>query len=277
MQLFLFLLLQASAHQAGVQAYNEHRYADAVQNLSEALKIETPGSAAYRESALMLGESLYFQTKFAEAVPWLEKAADGGAQMLVAEFMLGNACLRAHQNEQAVKAFATLFEVKPESAAAHVLTAEMMLREQMAPGAETEGRRALEIDAHIPQAHFLLGETALARGDAADAVHEFQQEIAINPNFPMAYYRLGEAYSRQSAWDDAISALERSIWLNPNHSGAYTILGKAYLNHGDLDDAEAALRHAMKMDPRNTETRSLLGETLVRAGKTEEAKKVLAR
>ena len=80
----LLLFLQASAYQTGVQAYSEHRYA--------------------------------------EAIPWFEKAAAGGSQALVAEFMLGNACLQAHQDGKALRAFAALFQVAPDSAAAHLLT-----------------------------------------------------------------------------------------------------------------------------------------------------------
>lgn len=217
---WLLLFLQAGAYQAGMQAYTEHR--------------------------------------FAEAIPLLEKAAAGGPQALVARYMLGNACLQAHQGEKAGQAFAALFQVAPDSAAAHLLTAGMMLRAQMTAGAALEAGRALEIDARIPQAHYILGSAALARGDGGKAIAEFQQEIASNPSFSMAYYRLGEAYEYRGSWDDAISALQRSIWLNPNHSGPYALIGKAYHQRGDLDDAQGALRHALQMDAPDQSIRQLL-------------------
>jgi tetratricopeptide (TPR) repeat protein len=218
----LLLFLQASAYQSGVQAYSEHRYAD--------------------------------------AIPFFEKAAAGGSQALVAQFMLGSACLQVHQDERAVRIFAALFQVGPDAAAARLLTAGMMLRAQM-PDTATEARRALEIDPHIPQAHFILGEAALSQGDDGTAVDEFRKEIAGNPSFFMAYYRLGAAYENRGAWDDAISALERSIWLNPNHSGPYALIGKAYLHRGKLDDAAGALRHALKMNPQDQTIQQLLDQT----------------
>jgi tetratricopeptide (TPR) repeat protein len=174
--------------------------------------------------------------------------------------MLGNACLQVHRDEQAVRTFAALFQVGSDSAAAHLLTAGMMLRAKLPPGAATEAGRALEIDPHIPQAHFILGEAALSQGDDAKAVAEFLKEIASNPSFFMAYYRLGAAYENRSAWDDAISALQRSIWLNPNHIGPYTSIGKAYLKRGDLDDAEGALRHAFQMSPQDQTIQQLLDQ-----------------
>ncbi|MGA3039374.1 MAG: tetratricopeptide repeat protein [Bryobacteraceae bacterium] len=220
MGLLLLFFLQASAYQAGVQAYTERRYT--------------------------------------EAIPLFEKAAAGGPQALVAEYMLGNACLQVHLDEKAVQAFATLFQVAPDSAAARLAAAGMMLRAQMPAGAAMEAARALEIDPHIPQAHYILGEAALSKGEGDKAVAEFRKEIAADPSFFMAYYRLGAAYENRAAWDDAISALERSIWLNPNHSGPYTLIGKAYLKRGDLDDAEGALRHALQMDPQDPAIRQLL-------------------
>src|SRR5450755_518451 len=220
----MLLFLQASPYQTGVQAYSEHRYA--------------------------------------EAIPWFEKAAAAGPQALVAQYMLGNACVQAHEDEKAVQAFAMLFQVAPDSAAAHLLTAGMMLRAQAAaaPAAEKEAARALEIDPHIPQAHYILGGVALAHGDDAKALAELQQEIALNPGFALAYYRLGDAYEHRGAWDDAISALQRSIWLNPNHSGPYALIGKAYLKRGDVDDAAGALRHAVQMDPLDRGTRQLFDQ-----------------
>ena len=115
----LLLFLQVSAYQSGVQAYSEHRFAD--------------------------------------AIPFFEKAAAGGSQALVAQFMLGNACLQAHQNDRAVQAFAKLMQAAPDSAAAHLVTAGMMLRAKMPQDAATEAGRALVLDPHIPQAHYILG------------------------------------------------------------------------------------------------------------------------
>jgi len=273
----LVLMFQVGAHQAAVEAFNQHRYADAAQQFGEALKSEAAGSAQYQESAFLLGESLYLQKKFTDAVPWFEKAAAGGPRALAAQYMLGNTHLQGGEEEKALQAFASVFEVQPGSAAARLLTAEMMLREQMTTGAEREARRALEADARLPQAHFILGEMALARGDTALAIGELQKEIELNPDFAMAYYRLGDAYLRRSAWDEAVSWLERSIWLNPNFTGPYVLLGNAYLHRGDLDDAERALRHALEMDPRNQSAHHLLGQTLVRAGKAEEGKKELSQ
>jgi tetratricopeptide (TPR) repeat protein len=243
-----------------MEAYRQHRYAAAVEQFAAALKTEAPGSAEYQESVFLTGESLYLEKKFTEAMPWFEKVANG-SRALVAQFMLGNASIQAHLDAQALRAFAAVFQVAPDSAAAQLLTAEMLLRQQALREAAMAAQRALEADARLPQAHMILGEVALARGDAARAIGEFRQEIAINPSLAMAHYRLGGAYIQRAAWDDAVPALERAIWMNPNHDGPYLLLGEAYLHRGDLDDAERSLRRVLRRDPQDTAARQLLEET----------------
>ncbi|HUO31078.1 MAG TPA: tetratricopeptide repeat protein [Bryobacteraceae bacterium] len=217
--LFLFFL-QASAYQAGMQAYTAHR--------------------------------------FAEAIPWFEKAAASGPDALVAEFMLGNACLQTHAGDQAVQAYAAVFDAGKDSSAAHLITALMMLRAGMTADAAAQAGLAIKADARIPQAHYLLGEAALAQRDYSQAIAEFQKEITRDPVFFMPYYRLGAAYENRGGWDDALATLQRAIWLNPNHNGPYVLIGTAYLERGDVDDARVAWQHAAQMDPHDQTVRRWL-------------------
>ena len=158
----LALLLEISAlHQAALVAYKQHKFAEAVSQFTEALKTEEPNSAEYEESVLLLGQSLYLQSKYADAIPWLEKAVSGKTPTPEADYMLGNACILMRQSEKAVKAFAQLFQVGADSAAAHLTTARMMMHQDLPDDAVKQAKAALQIDPHIPEAHFLLGEVAI--------------------------------------------------------------------------------------------------------------------
>jgi len=274
----LGLLLQLGvAHQSAMSAYKQHRFPEAVAGFQEALKSEEPGSAAYEESVLLLGQSLYLQSKYSDSIPWLEKAASAKSPTPEAAYMLGNACMLTRQNDCAVKAFARLFQVRADSGAAHLATARMMMRENLDDDAAVQAKAALELDARIPEAHFLLGEVAIFHGELDSAIAELKAEIAINPVYAMAHYRLGDAYSRSENWDEAMAPLERSIWLNPNYSGPYILLGKGYLKRKELANAEGVLRHALRLDPQNVSAHYLLGQTLAQEGKSEQAEKEFAR
>ena len=278
MWLALVLLLDIGAtHQAALAAYKQHKFAEAVSQFTEALKSEEPDSAEYQESVLLLGQSLYLQSKYADSIPWLEKAVSGKAPTPEAAYMLGNACILTRQSEKAVKAFAQLFQVGADSAAARVTTARMMMHQDLADDAAKQARAALLIDPHIPEAHFILGEVAIFQADIDGAVSELKKELEINPGSSMAYYRLGDAYTRTENWDLAMAPLERSIWLNANFSGPYILLGKAYFKRKELANAEGVLRHALRLDPQNLSAHYLLGQTLTQDGKQDEGQKEFAR
>jgi len=278
MWLVLFLLLDVSpTHQAALTAYKEHKFSDAVTQFTEALKAEDPASAQYAESVLLLGQSLYLQSKYADAIPWLEKAVAAKGSTPEVAFMLGNAYIFTQQSDKAVKAFAKLFQVEPGSAAARLTTARMMMHQDLPNEAAKQAKAALDIDPKLAGAHFLLGEVAIYQADMETAIVELKKEIEINPTNAMAHYRLGDAYTRQERWEDAQAPLERAVWLNPNYSGPFILLGKAYLKQKELANAEGVLRHALRLDPQNPNAHYILGQTLLQDGKTEDAQKEMAR
>lgn len=265
------------SHLQGIVQFNLREYAGAAEAFRRALKSEPEGSAAHRESLQFLARSLYLSGRVQDAIPWLEKsrgAASGSVEIL---YMLGNGYIQAIKPEQARASFAELFGAPAESAAAHLLTAQMMVRQELEDLAEKELSTALRIDPAIPGAHFLLGELAIYRAQIDRAVEELQKELAVNPNFASAYYRLGDAYTRREQWDMAIPYLQRSVWLNPIYSGPYILLGKAYLKKRQLANAEGVLRKALQMDPQNSSAHYLLGQVLQQSGRMEEGRQELRR
>jgi tetratricopeptide (TPR) repeat protein len=278
MWVVLLLLMDAGAtHQAALAAYKQHKFAEAVAQFTEALKTENPGSVEYGESVLLLGQSLYLESKYAESIPWLEKATAAKGTTPEAAYMLGNAFILTQQSEKAVRAFAQLFQVGADSAAAHLTTAQMLMHQDLATDAALQAKKALEIDPKIPGAYFILGEVAIYQADIEGAVADLKKEIEINPTFARAHYRLGDAYTREERWEDAQGPLERAVWLDPNYSGPYILLGKAYLKQKQLANAEGVLRHALQLDPQNPTAHYILGQALMQDGKVEDGKKELAR
>jgi tetratricopeptide (TPR) repeat protein len=267
----------AVAHALGVLAYRQHDYPKAIDALRRAVAGEAPSSEPWRQSIFFLGQSCYLAARLGEAIPWLEKAAAADVRSSETYFMLGNAYIQQRDSAKAVAAWAKLFGVAPGSAAAHLLTAQMMIKLEFEDLAGAELRRALEMDPRLPQAHYLLGELAVYRGEIDAGIAEFTKELAIDPNYAMAYFKMGDAYTRREEWEPAIRYLQRSIWLNPDFSGPYILLGKAYQKTGELSNAEGMLRQAIKLDPQNWSAHYLLGQTLIKAGRAEEGRKLLER
>jgi tetratricopeptide (TPR) repeat protein len=261
------------AHQHGVELYKQQKYPEAVTVLQDAIKQETPASDAYKESALLIGQSYFMMAQAPKAIPWLEKVTTVNE----ANYMLGYAYLQNKQQEQSEAAFARLFGVKPDSAQGHLMAAQMMIKQEYELYAEGEARKALALDPKLPGAHFVLGEMAIYAGKLDEGLADLNDEIAVNPGFSMAWYRRGDIRTRQENWSAAIPDLQRAVWLNPDFSGPYILLGKCYFKTGSLSNAEGILRRALKIDPQNSSATYLLGKTLIGEGKNEEGRALLEK
>jgi tetratricopeptide (TPR) repeat protein len=265
------------AHLRGVIASRLRDHPAAIAAFREAIANEPPGSIALRESLLLLGQSYFLSARIPDALPVLERAASEGVRTNELFYMLGIGYIQNRQPDGARRAVASLFGVGSDTAAAHLLTAQMMLRHEFEDFAMKQVQQALELDPRLAGAHYLLGQIAVYRGDIDRALEEFRLELAVNPNYSMAYYKMGDAWTRREEWERAIPFLQRAVWLNPDFSGPYILLGKSYLKKTDYINAEGMLRQAIRIDPQNYSAHYLLGQTLIEAGKAEEGRRMLER
>ncbi len=125
-----------SDHQLALRQYAAKDYKGAAESFQKAIASEAAGSPAYRESALLLGQSLYLLGRYVEAIAALKGAPHTGETL----YMLGNSALKTRDLKSGVTYFAEMFGVPPESSAAHLLTAQLMLRQELTDEAEAEAK-----------------------------------------------------------------------------------------------------------------------------------------
>jgi cytochrome c-type biogenesis protein CcmH/NrfG len=260
----------------GVAHYHADDHQRAIAQLAPLRDRFPADSTARRETIQVLGLCYYLTGKFADAIPLLEDTRQWAVDHLELNRILGLAYIQTRQPDAARAAFARTYRLPPESAAAHLVAAQMMIRLEMEAQAESELKRALEKDARIPRAHYLLGQIALFRGRLDEAIALSERELAINPGDAMTFYQLGDAFLRASKIDEAAAALQKSLWLNPYYSGPYILLGRIYLKKGQPATAEGMLRSAIQHDPNNRSAHYLLAQLLQQTGRLEEAKKEFA-
>lgn len=263
-------------HLLGVAYYRADKHVRAIDVLAPIARLLPDGSVERREAVQVLGLSYYLTGRLAEALPLLEETTTWAGDNMELAQVMGMAYIQTQQPDAARRSLARAFGVDPESPAARLLAAQMMVRVELFAMADAELRQALAADPRLPHAHFLLGQNAVFRHRLDEGIAHFEQELAINPANAMALYRLGEAWSRKPDWDRAIPPLQRSLWINPFYSGPYIVLGQAYLATGQPQTAEGMLRRAIEYDPNNRTGRYLLGQALQRLGRIEEAQQQFA-
>jgi tetratricopeptide (TPR) repeat protein len=260
----------------GVAYYHANDPARAIETLTGVLASLPRESPERREAVQVLGLSHYLAGHLAEAIPFLEETEAVAPGDIKLGYALGTAYVQTRQPAKARDAFARTFGVTPGSAAAHLLTAQMMIRFELEDLAQAELRLALDREPRLPEAHYLLGQIAIFRSRLDEGLALMRQELAINPAHAMALYRIGEIESRRLEWEPAIAALQQSIWINPYYSGPYILLGRAYAKTNRSAAAEDMLRRAIQYDPNNKSAHYLLAQLLQQAGRLEEAKKEFA-
>jgi tetratricopeptide (TPR) repeat protein len=250
--------------------------APAIATLEPVVSRLAPESTERREAVQILGQAHYLSGHLVEAIPYLEEARRAQPLDPKLSYALGTAYAQTRAPAKAREAFARVFHLEPESAAAYLLSGQMMNRLELEDLAESELREAIRRDPRLPEAHYLLAQIAIFRSRLDEGLALLRKELAINPAHAMSLYRVGDVYSRQQKWPEAIDALQQSIWMNPYFSGPYILLGKAYSRTGQPGPAEDMLRHAIEYDPNNKSAHYLLGQLLQQTGRPEEAKREFA-
>ena len=259
-------------HELGVAYYKKGDYIEALRSLDKAVEANPRDD----EAVQLLGLSYYLSGQPSKAIPLLERVQGWYPRANVdASYILGICYIQTRDYPGARRAFAKMFDVRPDSAASYLFTARMLLRQEFDPIAEEYAQKAVELDAKLPLAHFLLGELYIYKSRIPEAIAEFQKELAINPGHAESYYKLADAYSRIQRFDDAERLLQRSIWLDRTSTGPYILMGKVLEKKGESELAIRALERAAAMDPNNSITHHLLGQAYRDLGKDEDATREL--
>src|SRR4051794_20788231 len=104
------------------------------------------GAAERDAAAESEGLRLFSRGDYGRAVTFLEKASSADRHRPDLARALGLCYLRLHNSDGARTAFARLFVVAPESAKARLLTAKMMIGEELEDMAEPELRSAIKLE-----------------------------------------------------------------------------------------------------------------------------------
>ena len=252
----------------GKAYYEKQEYEQAANHFELALK-QDPNDP---ESTQLLGIAYDLLGHLQQAIPYLEKVQSWMPNPdPTGSYILGKAFLDTRQFDKARGAFAKMFSVPPDGAAAHLLLAKMMMREQFEEQAVPELEKAIQLDPKLPMSHFILGEVYLFKSNVQGALDEFHQELALDPMSWLTYWRMGDAYSRLEKWDEAERALKQSIWLDQTFTGPYILLGKVEMKKGELRLAAGFLQHALSMDPNNYYAHYLLGTVFKQEGDMKDA------
>jgi tetratricopeptide (TPR) repeat protein len=261
-------------HELGLAYYRKGDFADAQSAFANALD-ENPED---REVIQLRGLTLYQLGRPAEAIPYLQQVQSWiGSASVDSNYVLGLCYIHTQKYDEARQSFAKMYGVLPNSAAAYLFLARMLLRQEYDSVAEQNARQAATMDPKLPLVHFLLGEFYLYKSNVEKAIEEFELEQRLNPAYAGTYDRLGDSYSRIGKYDDAERALQRAILLDATATGPYILMGKVLIKKKDFSSATTYLQKALRMDPSNYISHHLMGDAYRGLGRAADAERELKK
>jgi serine/threonine-protein kinase len=142
-------------------------------------------------------------------------------------------------------------------------------------GAETELKRAIELNPNYAEAHHMYSHYLVNVGQTRQSLAESSRALEIDPHDVLLNVHLGwnYLYARQS--DQAIDQMRKAIEMDPDFFRAHLFLGRAYEQKGMYKEALAAYERAIELEAKRGETVVMLGHLHAVSGNRTEATSIL--
>ena len=145
------------------------------------------------------------------------------------------------------------------------------------PKARAAAALAIEIDPNLAEGHNALA-TVMSNFDwkFAEAESEFRKAIELNPSYATAHQWYGEFLLSMGRYPEALSEMRKAQELDPLSLIINGMVGVVLRTSGYPEQAVEQLKKTIEMDPNFPRTHLFLGDTYQAMGRFEEAADELA-
>jgi serine/threonine-protein kinase len=143
------------------------------------------------------------------------------------------------------------------------------------PGAESEFKRALELNPNDAEAHRAYSVFLSAMGRESEALSEIDAAQRLDPLSLITSSTKGWDLYFARQYDLAIQQCEKTLELDTNYVGAHDCLGAAYIAKGSYGQAIAECQKAARASGNDPLRNVSLGRAYALSGKRIKAKKIL--
>jgi tetratricopeptide (TPR) repeat protein len=164
----------------------------------------------------------------------------------------------------------------PTQADAHTLLGDyLLIFDHDWSSAETEYRRAVQLDPNSVIAHMWYGFGLVIVGHAERGVAELERAVELDPGFPLAHIQLASALRVAGRYQRAIQEVHAALQISPDNPVAYLHLGLIHLQQGHADSAVAAFEKGVELGASWSDARSRLANAYGVAGQRAKALEIL--
>ncbi len=199
-----------------------------------------------------------------EAVGWLQRAVDAGADNPAVRIVLGLTLMEDARTERAAEMFRTVLDDDPDSVAALAGLGRIVQQDGRAAAAVRHLERALELDPAATSLHYplALAYRDLGRLEEAERLLGMKGEVPPALEDPwmdevrrlasagkLVHRERGTRAARAGRFAEAIEAFGRALDADPDDATTHVYLGIALWMSGERERAESHFGHALELDP----------------------------
>ncbi len=230
-----------------------------------------------RDAYLNLGDALYEQGRYEEALEATRIAVERRPKHFQAHFNLGATLDKLGRFEEAETHLRRAIALSPQAQNAYLNLSKVLYEQGRYAEALDATRVAIEQDPDFVEAHFNLGAILNVLGRFEEAETHLRRAIALNPQDVDAHFSLGAALYKQGRYAEALEATRVAIEQDPDFVQAYFNLGAILNVLGRFEEAETHLRRAIALNPQDVDAFRKLIEVLTPQGRYEEAIDLIAQ
>ena len=250
----------------GNALYKQKRYEEAV----DAYRVAIAQRPNHAIAHFNLGGALNKLRRFEEAETHLRRAIALDSKTKNSHRYLGNALYEQGRYAEAVDAYRVAAEQRPDHAVAHASLGMVLNKLGRFEEAETHLRRAIALDSKTKNSHRYLGNALYEQGRYAEAVDAYRVAAEQRPDDALAHASLG-ATLNLGRNEEAETHLHRALALNPSHTEALYFLATLRAEQQRYDEMLELLQRLINIDPNDAEAHVSMGVAFFFLGRSDEA------
>jgi Tfp pilus assembly protein PilF len=195
--------------EAGIYA-DRKSYAEASAAAMHAIRIDRRFAPAHNS----LGNVLYYEHKFNDAVAEYRRAIEFDSKLAVAHGNIGIILREQHKHDNALAEYRKAIALDPAYGAFHDGVGNLLHDEHKNDEAIAEYRKAIEISPDYVAAHLDLGYVMYEEHKNDEAMAEYGRAIALDPTSANAHNGLGNALYDERKHDEAVAEYRKAAELD---------------------------------------------------------------
>jgi tetratricopeptide (TPR) repeat protein len=221
--------------------------------LDEAAERETV--EAHRAAAILIG-----QKKYSAGIRSLQAIVRAHPSLATVHFQLGELLVRMGRFDEAIRAFGTVRELRPDATPGALALADALVHAGKTSSARETADTAIALAERedprtLAAAHEMAARVALADKDAESATRHADAAHAADPTLPVRQFVQGRLLYDEGKFEEAVVAFTAAVDAvkdrNVTLADLHFYFGEALARLDRYTDAEAQFRDELRAYPRN--------------------------